>query len=143
MSQNPKTATYLFFFGKSHPLIPGLTVTYLFSPSVNPVQLPAFLLNLLKLRTWNQCVYHVHTHSVHGVHTHCEPSASAADESRSAPFAFRHFSILHTCVYKLNLKHVSFSRAAGWPRRSNSANPYRVYVAEFRNFLAICRHAVD
>ena len=106
MSQNRKTATYLFFFRKSHPLIPGLTLTYLFSPSVNPVQLPAFLLNLLKLRTWNQCVYHVHTHSVHGVHTHCEPSASAADESRSAPFAFRHFSILHTCVYKLNLKHI-------------------------------------
>ena len=36
MSQNRKTATYLFFPGKSHPLIPGLTLTYLvlLSPTI-------------------------------------------------------------------------------------------------------------
>jgi hypothetical protein len=46
-----------------------------------------------------------------------------------------HLSILHTCLYKINLKHVSFLRAAGWPRRSNSAKPYRVYEAEFKNIF--------
>ena len=38
-----------FFWGKSHPLIPGLTETYLFSPSVNSVQRAAAKFRLADL----------------------------------------------------------------------------------------------